>query len=45
MTRAGRTLAGGLAALLGVLACAALFDAWLAPENMMTLWRLTAFCR
>jgi hypothetical protein len=42
--RARRSLASGLAALVGVLACGVLLVAWLAPDNVMALWRLAAFC-
>ncbi len=42
MTRA-LARAGGALALAG--ACAALLAAWLAPDNVLALWSLVAFCR
>ena len=35
--------AAGAVALAG--ACAALLCAWLAPDNVLALWTLVAFCR
>jgi hypothetical protein len=35
--------AAGLLALAG--ACAALLAAWLAPGNVLALWRLAAWCQ
>ncbi len=42
MTRAVARVAGALA-LAG--ASAALLAAWLAPDNVLALWTLAAFCR
>ena len=42
MTRAAAGVAGTIA-LAG--ASAALLAAWLAPDNVLALWTLVAFCR
>lgn len=45
MTRAARTLAWSAGALAAAGACEALFARWLAPDNVLALWTLVAFCR
>jgi hypothetical protein len=45
MTRGGCALARAAAALAAALACAVLFADWLAPDNVLALWPLVAFCR
>ena len=40
-----RAITRGAGALLLGAACAALLAAWLAPDNVMALWRLAAWCR
>ena len=42
MTRTGWRRAGALAFAA---ACAGLAAAWLAPDNVLALWTLVAFCR
>ena len=42
MTRALARAAGALALAS---ACAGLLAAWLAPDNVLALWTLVAFCR
>lgn len=45
MTRSVRGLAWGAGALAAACACAALLARWLAPDNVLALWSLVAFCR
>ncbi len=45
MTRVARTLAWGTGALAAACACAALLARWLAPDNVLALWSIAAFCR
>ena len=40
-----RALARGAGVLALAGACAALLAAWLAPDNVLALWTLVAFCR
>jgi len=40
-----RAVALGAGLLVLALGCAALLAAWLAPDNVMALWRLAAWCR
>ena len=45
MTRATRILARCAGGLAFAAAGAALLAAWLAPDNVLALWTLAAFCR
>ena len=45
MTRAARILARCAGALAFAVGCAVLLAGWLAPDNVLALWTLAAFCR
>ncbi len=47
LTRVVRTMrmARALACAAGAAVCAGLLAAWLAPDNVLALWTLVAFCR
>ena len=45
MTRVARGLALAAGGVAAVSACGALFTGWIAPDNLLSLWTLVAFCR